>query len=334
MAFAVALEKWFPFDHFAAADILQNVASGSIGGMVAGLRGEGQAISAPVNLRLGNPGAEQGEIIVHVAARYDADGIPLRIRNSTNSGPYVEVIASSITVHQSNGTLIGTSSITWPAGAVRTLSLAVTMATTATGRVKLWIGTSVGLDLSSIVTVPSGGSSTAKDAELDGFGLFDDVGQILGSGGWVDADVPLHKWCRTRHATAPGTSQNWTPTGSGSTHVDRVNETLANGDTNSSDYSGGVDGTAEGFFCDVLPGDVGSIWGVQHEVQARQVDGSLIRSLRLQTHDTGGVHSATGTNAMTLAYTMPHKFYRTNPGATPAWSTTYATTQFECTLTA
>lgn len=338
MALTILYEWWSGADHYAAADVLQDFDSGSIAGMVSGLfdATDGQAIDTPTNLRkspgTGPSGTDVGapqttSLIAHLRAQYNADGIPLRLLNSSSNGPYVQVIAGVVTVHRNDGTLLGTSSVSWPAGTKRTLSVAFTLANSATGRVKLWINSALGLDLSSVQTIDTGGANGAQGCEYHGFGVFDDFGIIKGStGAFVDADVPLEKWCRTKRASASGTGQDFTPQGTGSTHLDRVNETLANGDTNSVDSS--VQFQVEGFRNGSLPANVGTVWGIEQLVQARQNGGSLVRSLRLRTADGGGSHGA-GDQALALTFTMPRRHWRTNPNTAVAWSTEYSTTDFE-----
>lgn len=338
MALTVLYEWWSGADHYAAADVLQDFDSGSIAGMVPGLFDptNGQAIDTPTNLRklpgTGPSGTDVGAIqtthlIAHFRGQYNADGIPLRLINSTNNGPYVQVSGGTVTVHRNDGTLLGTSSVSWPAGAKRCLSVFFTLSNTTAGRVKLWINQTVGIDVSSVQTIDTGGAQGAQGCEYHGFGIFDDFGIIKASAGtFVDADVPLEKWCRTKVASANGTGQDFTPYGSGSSHVERVDETLANGDTD------GVESATqfhvEGYLNGTLPSNIGAIWGIEQVVQARQNGGSLVRSLRLRTRDGGGSHGA-GDIALALTFTMPRRHWRTNPNTAAAWSTEYNTTEFE-----
>ena len=334
MAFAPTFERWNGFDHLNATDIVAGYTSGSIGGTVAGLRGEGQAISLPVDLLMVGLVAGNTEIIAHVRLRYDQDDAYfLKIYTATASGPYLQITSGTITAHRSDGALIGTASGTWASGAKHTLSVAFTMSAVASGKVKVWVDSTAVLDLSSVQTVPTGLSTTAQGVFLNGFGIHDDQGLIYGAGGWVDADVPIKKWVRTGYANATATFNQFTTYGSGSTHVDRVNETIANGSTNGVEYTS-ADGSIEGFKMAAYPSNVGTPWAVQFEVNAAQNGGALVRSIRLQTRDGGGGHNQVGSFALSLTFAPYFKALRLN-GAGSAWdASSFGATEFEVILTA
>jgi hypothetical protein len=275
------------------------------------------------------------ELICHFRIRYNADQTTfLIIDNSTVTGPTFDIAAGTITAKRRDGTTIGTVGTGWSIGDVHTLSIAITFANTATGKLKIWLDSTAILNLTNVQTVNTGGSVATNRIVINGMGIWDDIGFISGSGGWVDADVPLKKWVRLRMVSASGFFTEWEQTyGSGTTHLNRINENPT--DTTNGVRTVGGNGLRDDYALGTRPANIGTIWGVQHVVSAQQAGGPLARTYGFGIRDgplsgdfyQGGVPNVVA--AFTLSPTFYHRFYRTNPHGNTPWGANYDTTQIE-----
>jgi hypothetical protein len=346
MAFAATWEWWSCEDAYAAADILKDYQSGSITSLVTGLRGEGNAINLPSTLAR-NCTAKQAtaggsEIIFHAYVQYNQDNNPiLTVINSPQTAAVFSISSGTITVKRGDGTTIGSFAAGWGIGEKHWISFAITMANTATGKLKLWIDGTAVINTSSVQTVNTGGSTSATGVILNGLGVWDYIGCIIGSGGWVDSDVPLQKRVRCLMASAPGINQNfpgvgnWNLYGSGATPLAVVSENPIDA-TNGLSNTGG-NGTLFDFVLGALAADTAfPIWGVQY-VECAQIDSGAGRSFGFRMRDatslTNGGGIPTAVASLTTSPLYYHMFYATNVRASAAWSAAnYAATQIELTM--
>lgn len=335
MAITPTFEWWSGEDAYALADILQDWESGSATSLVTGLRGEGQAINLPSALlrtaaKEGTTG--QAVLIFHARIRYDADAAPfLTVWNSGLNGPFLEMSAGTITLKRNGGTVLGSAATGWQIGEKHTLAGYITAATSATASAKIWLDSTPIITATNIQTVPAAGSTQFRGMFINGLGVWDDIGMRWGSGTVADSDVPLQKWVRLRVASATGTTNAFATFGSGTNHVDRVNENPPN-NANGVEYNVN-DGTEEDFLVGSLPSDVGTVWGIQYNTQAMEHVTTVPagRAIRQQLRDgPGGAGLLAGTGSFTLsanASKIFSRFFKTNPRTSAAWGSEYSTMQ-------
>lgn len=332
MAITPTFEWWSGEDAYALADILQDWESGSATSLVTGLRGEGNAINLPSTLL--RTAAKEGTVgqpilIFHARLRYDADAAPfLTVWNSTLNGPFLEMAAGTISLKQNGGTLLASAATGWQIGEKHTLSGYITAATTATASAKIWLDSSAIITATNIQTVPAAQSTTFRGMFINGFGVWDDIGMRWGTGTVADSDVPLQKWVRIRMASSDATTgaHLWQPFGSGASHVARVQENPCD-NTNGMEYNVN-DGVSESFLVGSLPSDVGTVWGIQYNIQSK-VDTSGTQQIRLRLHDNTGVLADTGSFNLSTSSTVYGRFFKTNPRTSAAWSSEYSAMQAE-----
>jgi hypothetical protein len=338
MAITPTFEWWSGEDAYAAADVLQDWESGSITSLVAGLRGEGNAINLPSALL--RTAAKEGTVgqptfIFHARIRYDADAAPfLTVWNSTLNGPFLEMSSGTITLKRFGGTTLASAATGWTIGEKHVLSGYITASTTATASAKIWLDATPIITATSIQTVPVAGNTAFRGMFINGLGVWDDIGMRWGSGTVADADVPLQKWVRLRMASALGTFSQFTTFGSGTTHLDRVNENPPDS-TNGVEHEG-ADGSVEDFLTGSLPSNVGTVWGVQYNAQMYRDGGVGGASQRLELRDNSGNIAATqtGTNVLGLTPVIYSRFFKTNPRTSATWGAEFSTMQAQLAVTA
>lgn len=332
-------------DVYSATEILQDYVSGTITSLVTGLRGEGRAINMPSTLTKTCLQKQivvgQAEIIFHAYVQYNQDDNPfLTVVNSPQTAAVFSISSGTITIKRGNGTTIGSFAAGWGIGEKHWVSFAITMANTATGKLKLWLDGTAVINSTNLQTVNAAGSTQAQGVILNGLGVWDYIGCIIGSGGWVDADVPLQKRVRAVMASAvplippfPLGSDGFTTFGSGASKVARVSE-------NPVDLTNGVEvtpggGLVQDFFLGATPADtVFPVWGVQDFWCAKQNPPASGQAMTIRLRDVSGQTPAggipTGTAAMTNSFLYYHMFYATNVRAGAAWSAAnYAATAEE-----
>ena len=343
MAFAATWEWWSCEDAYAAADILKDYQSGSITSLVTGLRGEGNAINLPSTLAR-NCTAKQAtsgaaEIIFHAYVQYNQDNDPfLTVINSPQTAAVFSISSGTITIKRGDGTTIGSFAAGWGIGEKHWVSFAITMASTAVGKLKLWLdGTSV-INLTNVQTVNTAGSTSATGVILNGLGVWDYIGCIIGAGGWVDSDVPLQKRVRVHMASANGINHldaGWPIYGGSATALAAVQENPLNSGT-------GISNTGDGSLYDFVLGSLAAdttfpIWGVQYVECAQRDSGGSPTGFGFRMRDATSFTSGGGIPTATVSFTNAplyyHMFYATNVRAGAAWSAAnYAATQIELTV--